>query len=389
MNDSTSISSLCAAIQVEGLDGWLFYNFKHRDPLADELLGISPKQTNSRPWIYVLFNQEEPLKIVHAIEATILDHLPGKTVLYQSQEELERALDRVRGKRLALHVDEALPVVSFVDGGFLKRLERHQISIVSAAPLIQRCKGLLDQEGIQSHGRAAHALYDIVHDTWAFISYHYKEKKLLTEGMIQRYIQDSFGKRGLITDHPPIVAAGAHSGDPHYDPRGEGIPLGEGAVIQLDLWAKENYPGAIYADISWVGVYGNSATQEQEDLFMTLIEGRERALSFISASLSSGRRPQGLEVDRVVREFFVERGVGSALKHRTGHGIDTECHGSGVNLDSVEFPDHRLLLDGSCFSIEPGLYFERFGFRTEIDVYIWEGRPYVSGKERQYELLRM
>lgn len=389
MKGTISISSLCAAIQVEDLDGWLFYNFKHRDPLADELLGISPEQTNSRPWVYVLFYQEDPLKIVHAIEATILDHLPGKTILYQSQEEWDRALAMVQGKRLALHVDEDLPVISFVDAGFLKRLERHQVLVVSAAPLIQRCKGLLDQRGIQSHGRAAHALYDIVHDTWAFISYHYKEKKLLTEGMIQRYIQDSFAKRGLITDHPPIVAAGAHSGDPHYDPRGEGAPLVEGDIVQLDLWAKEKSLDAIYADISWVGVYGNSATKEQEDLFTTLVEGREQALSFISTVLSSGRRPQGLEVDRVVREFFVERGLASALKHRTGHGIDTECHGSGVNLDSIEFPDHRLLLDGSCFSIEPGVYFEHFGFRTEIDVYIWEGQASVSGKERQYELLRM
>jgi Xaa-Pro dipeptidase len=58
-----------------------------------------------------------------------------------------------------------------------------------------------------------------------------------------------------------------------------------------------------------------------------------------------------------------------------------------VNLDSVEFPDPRLLLEGSCFSIEPGLYLEEFGSRSEIDVYISRGRPMVSGKKPQYELL--
>jgi Xaa-Pro aminopeptidase len=58
-----------------------------------------------------------------------------------------------------------------------------------------------------------------------------------------------------------------------------------------------------------------------------------------------------------------------------------------VNIDSVEFPDDRLLLDGSCFSLEPGIYFERFGMRTEIDVYIKDGQPVISGKKRQFELL--
>jgi hypothetical protein len=33
------------------------------------------------------------------------------------------------------------------------------------------------------------------------------------------------------------------------------------------------------------------------------------------------------------------------------------------------------------------LYLEEFGSRSEIDVYISRGRPMVSGKKPQYELL--
>ena len=66
--------------------------------------------------------------------------------------------------------------------------------------------------------------------------------------------------------------------------------------------------------------------------------------------------------------------------HRTGHGIDTNCHGSGVNLDGVEFPDNRKILPGSCFSIEPGIYLKDFGMRTEINMYLTnEGIPIISG----------
>ena len=86
---------------------------------------------------------------------------------------------------------------------------------------------------------------------------------------------------------------------------------------------------------------------------------------------------------------MIERGYGGALRHRTGHGIDRELHGFGVNLDSVEFPDDRLLLEGSCFSIEPGLYFEEFGMRTEVNAYLWEGRLCLSGPYRQTDLLRI
>jgi Xaa-Pro aminopeptidase len=75
------------------------------------------------------------------------------------------------------------------------------------------------------------------------------------------------------------------------------------------------------------------------------------------------------------------------LRHRTGHGIDQEVHGFGVNLDSVEFPDSRLLLEGSCFSVEPGVYLDEFGMRSEINVYISGGKPVVSGKNPQFELL--
>jgi hypothetical protein len=69
-------------------------------------------------------------------------------------------------------------------------------------------------------------------------------------------------------------------------------------------------------------------------------------------------------------------------------------------MDSVEFPDGRLLLDGACFSLEPGIYFPGgaadaeknaeaagFGMRSEIDVYIKDGKALVSGGAPQSVLL--
>jgi Xaa-Pro aminopeptidase len=159
-------------------------------------------------------------------------------------------------------------------------------------------------------------------------------------------------------------------------------------VLQLDLWAKENVPGSIYADISWVGVLDTVVSQIAETVFRTVVEARELAVRFIGQSLAGGTSVSGQEVDREVRSFIERSGYGANLRHRTGHGIDQEVHGFGVNLDSVEFPDSRLLLEGSCFSVEPGLYLDEFGMRSEVDVYISGGKPVVSGKKPQSELLR-
>jgi len=95
----------------------------------------------------------------------------------------------------------------------------------------------------------------------------------------------------------------------------------------------------------------------------------------------------GADVDGAARAALVKAGFEELIKHRTGHSIGTRVHGFGVNLDSVEFPDNRALTDGALFSIEPGLYREDFGMRTEIDCLIHDGRAMVTGGQRQTELL--
>jgi len=372
----------------ESLDGWLFYNFRHRDPLADGILGLDPGTKNTRPWIYALPSSGEALKIVHGIEPGILDELPGTTTRYVDRKAFAAALAPLAGKRWAAHWDENLPVVSFLDAGTAALLERAGLELVSAAPLLQRFKGLLDEEGIASHERAAEALYSIVEESWSFIDGEYRAGREVREGQVRRLILEGMARRGVETDHPPIVACGSHAGDPHYDFTGEGERFKPGDVIQLDLWAKERTAGSIYADISWVGVFGPEADSEVEAAWKVLRQARDGAVAYAESELAEGRRPTGASVDAAVRSILIGAGYGEAIRHRTGHGIDTECHGSGVNMDSVEFPDERLLLDGACFSVEPGLYFSRFGLRTEIDVYIRSGRTAVSGGKPQRELLR-
>lgn len=371
------------AIRDEGLDGWLFCNFHHRDALSDAILGLSADSTNSRIWVCAMSVDAEPLKIVHAIEASILDTVPGRAIVYQSREEFIAALKGLAGGRWGVHISDTLPTISLLDAGLAHTFEAAGLGLCSAAGLVQRFKGLLDTEGIASHERAARHLYDMVALAWERVRDAYILHQPLCEGDIRRLFLDEMHRRGLISDHSPIVGAGVNSGNPHYDFSGAGATFVEGDVIQFDLWAKEAAPAAIYADISWVGIFAQEVPPRVEQAFTDLISAREGAYRFIAER----RALSGADVDRKTRELLINMGYASALKHRTGHGIDTEVHGSGVNMDSVEFPDSRPLLEGSCFSLEPGLYFAEFGLRTEIDVYIENGKPVISGKDRQFDIL--
>jgi Xaa-Pro aminopeptidase len=242
---------------------------------------------------------------------------------------------------------------------------------------------------VNSHEKAAVHLYEIVKTTWDYIEKAYKDQKTLYEADVQRLMINEMERRGLVPDNNLIAAAGKNSGNPHYSYSGNGAQIREGDLIQLDLWTKEKHEKAIYADISWVGVFAEKIPAEAERRFAALVSAREAAVSFIESELSAGRNITGASVDMKARETICSLGFQEGLKHRTGHGIDREIHGSGVNIDSVEFPDSRLLLEGSCFSLEPGLYFDDFGMRTEIDVYIQDGKPVISGDpfERQFTLL--
>ncbi len=388
-----NLQTIQSALQLKPeMHGWMFTNFSHRDTLTDSLLSLSTDIISTRRWVYIVPCTGEPLKIVHAIESSMLESLPGTTLVYSGKIELENILKEYSEKTFALLADSDISVISTVDAGFIQCLHEIKIQTCSAAPLIQITKGLLTKSGIESHERAAALLYKIIKETWNFISSKYKTESTLSEFDVLQYILRKFNDYSLVYHHEPIVAFGKNAGNPHYSVSKDGSAIAQkGDIIQLDIFAKEamakddegniHPENAIYADISWVGVYDTIVPKQYNDSFVNLCQARDIAFILLQKASDDGTLAQvtGFELDKAVREKLIQHGYASVIKHRTGHGIDTACHGSGVNLDSVEFPDKRTVLNGSCFSVEPGIYFEDFGMRTEIDIYIHEDKPIISG----------
>ena len=167
----------------------------------------------------------------------------------------------------------------------------------------------------------------------------------------------------------PIVAANEHAADPHFEPARESSHVfKENDRVLLDIWAKVNAPGAIYYDITWCGYAGEKPPAEYARLFALAVQARDAAIDFARNSLASGKTVRGWEIDKACRDVIAAQNLEPYFLHRTGHSIDTSCHGEGANIDGLETQDDRAILPSTCFSIEPGIYKSGIGVRTEVSV---------------------
>ena len=187
----------------------------------------------------------------------------------------------------------------------------------------------------------------------------------------------------------PVVAVGANAGNPHYLPTAtHSAAIVPDEVLLLDLWGKQTAQGAVFADITWVGVTASRVPDETAKAFGAIARARDEAVRIVQQAAQAGRELRGWEVDRGARAILEEEGFGRWVLHRTGHSLGETVHGNGTHLDDYETHDDRRLLPRTGFTIEPGLYFEHFGVRTEINVYRAEQDAVVTGP-RQTEIVTL
>lgn len=393
------IETIQQALKEADLDGWLFYSFRGSDPIAANILGTGGEgHIATRRWFYLVPQSGEPTRIVHSIERDVLDHLPGKKLIYLPWQQLHEhlkssltALTGARAPRLAMQYSPgaAIPYLSRVDAGTIELIRSFGVEIVSSANLVQQFESAWGDEQLAMHEEAARGLYDIVKDAFAEIGNRVNAGTPTTEYDIQQYIVNRFSERGLISKDPPIVAVNGNSAMPHYEPtRERHSPINKGDFVLIDLWAKADRPDSVYADITWTSFVGQNVPDEVTKVFNVVRDARDAATDFVKEAFSAGRTIHGWQVDDVCRAVIEKAGYGDYFIHRTGHNIHTEVHGNGANIDNLETKDDRVLIPRTCFSIEPGIYLEgRFGVRSEIDVYVGEREARVTGGDPQREVV--
>ncbi len=379
-----------------GIDGWLFFDFHNRDPIAYRILGLEFGKFTSRRWFYLVPRSGQPVKLVSAVEAGKLDALPGEKRVYRSwrelSEHLRAMLDGFSAVAMQYSPRGDVPYVSIVDAGTVELVRAAGVDVVSSAPLVQVLEAVLTPQQLQTHIKAGEKIHRIREQAFALISQKVRQGEVITPYDVQQFIVRRFEEEGLnCQGEYPIVGTNEQPADPHFEPTRENArPIKLGDTLLLDLWAKLTEPNAVFYDITWCAFLGEKPPAKYVEIFRLACEARDAALALVQERFAQGEALAGYEVDDAARAVIEKAGYGPYFVHRTGHNIGTEVHGNGANLDNLETRDNRLLVPGLCFSIEPGIYLPgEMAVRTEINVYIThEGKPEVYGPiQRELVLL--
>jgi Xaa-Pro dipeptidase len=369
------------------LDGWLFYDFRGRDPIAHRILQL-PTGMRTRRWFYFVPTKGKPRKLVHKIEAESLATLPGETLYYAAQNELQENLEKLLGGALSIAMQysprNAIPYVSMVDAGTVELVRSVGPKIFSSADLVQKYEACWTAEQLESHFAAGEVVDRIIREAFQLAAKGARDGKPLTEYVLKQWVLKEFDAAGLTTEEGPDVAVGPNASDPHYAPvEGKSAPIREGELLLLDVWAKKKTPGSVYYDVTWTGFLGAKVPEEYAKVFNVVREARDKAVELIQSSMAKRKLLQGWQVDDVARSVINGAGYGEYFFHRTGHSIGESVHGNGVNMDGLETRDTRHLIPRTCTSIEPGIYLQKFGIRSEVNVYIGEREARVTGAIQQ------
>jgi Xaa-Pro dipeptidase len=383
------LAAVQSALRSFHLDGWLLYDFRGLNVLARRVVELPENLFLSRRWFYFVPAKGEPRKLVHRIEAGALDHLPGNKQVYLRWQELEAgvaALTKGCHKIAMEYVPRnANPYVSRVDAGTVELVRGNGVEIEPSGDLVQLFEACWDDGQWQTHLDAAkltRAAYDVA---FKFIADRVKRDGSVRETEVQKCIMDYFAANRLVTDHPPIVGANAHSGDPHFAPGPEhDTAIQRGDFVLIDLWAKLDKPRAVYSDLTWTCFVGETVPEKYEKIFRIVAAARDAAIERVRTAFAKNEVLQGWQVDQAARDVIERAGYGEQFCHRTGHSIGQETHGNGANMDNLETHETRRVLPRTCFSVEPGIYLPEFGVRSETNVFVDKDRQvHVTGGDLQ------
>ncbi len=389
--DQKVVERIQAELARLGLDGWLVYDFHATNDIAVRFLKVTGIVT--RRLFYFIPVKGTPIAFAHAIEKTPSAHLPGQKIYYSSYRILEEELRKTLagGKKIAMEYAPMgrLPYVGKVDAGTVELIRSFGVEVVSSADLVSLFDATLSAAQIAQHRQAADHLHRIKDEAFAFIATQLSMGNTITEYDVVKLMLDRFRQAGMVTHDSPICAAGPNGGNPHYEPS-EKIhrTIAKNDLIVLDLWAKMDTPDGVFADITWMAYTGDTVPAEITKQFAAVCRARDAAVTFAREHFGKAD-VFGFQIDDACRNVIRDAGLDKFFFHRTGHSITDSVHGAGPNIDNLETEDRRKLMPGHLFSIEPGVYFDTHGMRSEIDVLMTAAGPEVTTLPMQQEIVRL
>ena len=368
------IEKIQQLLREQQLDGWLFTDYHAHDYITRSFIGLTDRMCTRRLF-YLIPAEGEPVKVLSAIEPLLLDHVPGKKYLYKGIRGQTEILNQIfsSGQRIACQYSPGgnVPTISSMDAGLVEYLKTFGLELVCSADLMQHFGAVLTEEQIETHRQAGVIIHRILDHTFQWIRENLDSGTYIDEWMMLQKMKELIAQEPIHMDSPPFFGIDEHACDPGYEPEEIGSSqIKEGSRLIIDIAGRLPQDNSIYYDVSWCMNVGPDIDPGYQSVFDLVKEARMQILQMIQKALDNDTSIRGCDVDAFAQDFFRNHQMDQYLMHRTGHNIGHSCHGIGANLDDFETHDVRCLLPGTLFSVEPGIYTNKYGVRLEYDVHI-------------------
>ncbi len=182
-------------------------------------------------------------------------------------------------------------------------------------------------------------------------------KKVRDCDMLRNEIETFLFSRGYLAQDT-IVSSGKLSADPHFIGHGE---IKEHVIIDIFPKSRKHH---YYSDFTRTVILDDCP--EIEEMLDTVIEAQQKAISMIREGITAK------EVHYTVCDVLEERGYHTLRKkyregfiHSTGHGVGLDIH-----EEPRIYENEDVLKAGMVFTVEPGLYYRKWGGVRVEDVVV-------------------
>jgi len=231
---------------------------------------------------------------------------------------------------------------------------RLDIALRSTERIVEQARMIKDASEIVTLRDAAARLDQVMPGVLAAVRAGETERSIA--GVIEAAMREA-GYERMAFD--TIVASGPHSAMPHY--RAGTRALASGDLLVLDFGGVlDGYCCDLTRTVS-IG----APSHEARRVYDAVRDAQAAAIAAVKPGIEASA------VDAAARNVLLDRGLGDAFGHGTGHGLGLEVHEEPrIGKPRADMPSVTLA-PGMVFTIEPGAYLPGLGgVRIEDDVLV-------------------
>jgi Xaa-Pro dipeptidase len=360
--------SMQAYMLEKRFDGWLFSGQGPFGDLETEFLGLSGR-TSHRWFIFYagVGTIKEPFLIYHPEDEPVFSGLRLYPLPYRSRREMLSLIsDKLWtvAKKICLNYSRemSIPELSQADAGMKEWLEKNGFETLSSGTILSFFNTRWRVTDEQEHARAAE-LDTVLPQAVGFLREKIGRNRRVTDYDLAKQIEKSLKKAGLTPVEPPTVAVGEKTLLARCSPLKSGArTIARGDLLYLEVAARmKDKPDAMHARLGWCLFVGDSVPDSLGADWRRVKSAADSALVLLRSRIPRGKTLCGYEVDEAARAKI---GPDPDLLPRPlGLNLNPYGHLFGVRFDSFTARDDREIMPGLGFTLEPGIYREKYALR--------------------------